>query len=114
MDTIVPLTAYALDTRAILDDLVRRIVEVAQPEKIILFGSVARGEDKPDSDIDVLVVKDCISRRTLAGKIYQALIGVGRAVDVVVATPEDVEQFGQSPSMVIAPAIREGQLVYAR
>jgi predicted nucleotidyltransferase len=43
--------------KEVLDDIVRRIVEVAAPEKIILFGSAARGELGPNSDIDLLVIK---------------------------------------------------------
>jgi predicted nucleotidyltransferase len=39
----------------ILNDLVRRIVEVVQPQRIILFGSAVRGDMRPDSDIDILV-----------------------------------------------------------
>ena len=92
--------------------IVRRIVEVAQPERIILFGSAARETTGPDSDVDLLVVKRGAHRRKLAGEIYMRLIGVGRAVDVVV-TPEDIERFGDSPALVIEPALREGKLIYA-
>ena len=49
-----------------LDDIIRRIVEVAQPEKIILFGSAARGEMNRHSDVDLLVVKEGAHRRSLA------------------------------------------------
>ena len=97
----------------ILREVVRRIVQVAHPERIILFGSSARGDSHADSDIDVLVVKDCVQRREVAGRIYQALIGVGRAVDVVVATPADIERYRNSPSMVIAPALGDGRVIYA-
>ena len=97
----------------VMDDIIRRIVKVAQPEKIILFGSSARGTASADSDIDVLVVKRCVQRRDIAGKIYQELIGVGRAVDVVVVTPEDIERFRDSPGTVICPAIKEGRVIYA-
>lgn len=97
----------------ILREIVRRIVEVAQPEKIILFGSSARGDGDGEGDIDVLVIKKCVRRREVAGKIYQTLIGVGRAVDIVVATPDDVERYRESPSMVIAPALKEGRVIYA-
>lgn len=96
-----------------LPEIVRRIVQVAHPEKIILFGSLARGGGDAESDIDVLVIKRCVRRREVAGTIYQALIGVGRAVDVVVVTPDDVERYRESPSMVIAPALKEGQVIYA-
>lgn len=96
-----------------LQEIVRRIVEVAQPERIILFGSVARRTMEPDSDVDLLVVKRGAHRRKLAGEIYMCLIGVERAVDVVVVTPEDIERFGDSPALVIEPALREGKVIYA-
>lgn len=96
-----------------LAEIVRRVVQVAEPEKIILFGSAARGETGPDSDIDLLVIKANIHRRQLAQKIYRNLIGVGRAVDVIVVTPEDVARYRDSPALIIAPALREGKVLYA-
>jgi predicted nucleotidyltransferase len=98
----------------VLDEIVRRIVEVAAPEKIILFGSAARGEIGPNSDLDLLVVKSDAHRRRLAQAIYMNLFGVGRAVDVVVVTPEDVERYKDAFALVIEPALREGKVVYAR
>ena len=61
----------------ILDDIIRRIVEVAQPEKIILFGSAARGEMNRHSDVDLLVVKDGSDPWTVMGDIYGNLRGAG-------------------------------------
>jgi predicted nucleotidyltransferase len=100
-----------LDTLA---EIVRRIVQVAAPERIILFGSTARGEVGPGSDLDLLVIKPgAYHRGRLTEEIYRSLIGVGQAVDVVVVTPEDVERYQNSPALVIAPALREGRVVYA-
>ena len=77
----------------VLDEIVRRIVKVADPDKIILFGSAARGEMGRHSDVDLLVVKSgCVHRRKLAQEIYKSLLGVGLPVDVVVATTEDLER----------------------
>jgi predicted nucleotidyltransferase len=98
----------------VLDEIVRRIVEVAEPEKIILFGSADRGELGPASDIDLLVVKPDVHRRRLSQAIYATLLGVGQAVDVVVVTPEDIERYKNSPAVVIEPALREGKVLYAR
>jgi len=70
-----------------LELIIKRIVEVAQPEKIILFGSAAREEMGPNSDVDLLVIKAGAHRLDLAGKIYCNLYGVGEPVDVVVVTP---------------------------
>jgi hypothetical protein len=52
-------------------------------------------------------------RGRLTEEIYVSLIGVGRAVDLVVVTPEDVDRYRESPALVIAPALREGRVIYA-
>ncbi len=101
----------ALDPR-VLEDIVRRVVEIAAPERIILFGSAARGEMGPHSDVDLLVVKDNVHRRRLAGDIHENLHGVGAPVDVVVVTPEDIARYGDSHALVIKPALRDGRIVY--
>ncbi len=103
---------FAAIDDGVLREIVRRIVEVAHPEKIVLFGSAARGTSGEDSDVDLLVVKRGAHRRKLAQEIYVKLVGVGRAVDVVVVTPEDIERFGDSPALVIEPALREGKVIY--
>jgi len=62
----------------VLDGIVRRIVQIADPDKIILFGSAARGEMGRHSDLDLLVVKSgCVHRRKLAQEIYKSLLGIG-------------------------------------
>lgn len=98
----------------VLDDIIRRVVEVAKPEKIILFGSAARGEMGPNSDIDLLVIKggDYDPGR-LVERIYQHLHGAKAAVDVIVVTPEEVERYKDAFCLVIYPALREGIVVYA-
>jgi uncharacterized protein len=97
----------------VLSEIVRRIVDAVCPEQIFLFGSAARGEDHMGSDLDLLVVKPCASRRNVAAEIYRNLIGVGQAVDVVVVTPEDLERYRSSPALVIESALRDGKLLYA-
>jgi predicted nucleotidyltransferase len=97
-----------------LAEVIRRIVRVAAPEQIILFGSTARGEAGPHSDLDLLVIKSGqYHSGHLTEEIYMSLFGVGRAVDVIVVTPEDVERYRNSLGLVIEPALREGRLVYA-
>ena len=96
-----------------LDDIIRRIVEVAQPEKIILFGSAARGEMGPNSDVDLLIIKRGTDALDLIAQIYRHLHGVGAPVDAIVVTPEDVERFKESHALIIKPALREGKVVYA-
>ena len=95
-----------------VEEIVRRIVEVAQPERIILFGSAARGDMGPNSDLDFLIIKAGAHRRELADRMRRALRGVNAAVDLVVATPEDIEQYKDSHPLIYKPALREGVVVY--
>lgn len=95
-----------------LDEVVRRIIEVARPERIILFGSGARGEMGRHSDIDLLIVKDGVDALELMGRIYRNLRGVGAAVDAIVVSPRDVERYRNSHALIIKPALREGTVIY--
>lgn len=98
---------------AILRDIVRRVVRAARPDQIILFGSAARGEMRPNSDVDLLVVKrGSFNRRRLAAKIYDELYGAAAAVDLVIVTPNEVRRFRDAPSLAIFPALHEGRIVY--
>ncbi len=94
-------------------EMVRRIVAKAHPERIILFGSAARGKTDARSDIDLLIIKSNVHRRRLAMDLYEELADMGLPVDLVVATPEDVERYGHSPGLVLEPALREGKVIYA-
>lgn len=96
-----------------LAEIIRRIVEVAQPERIILFGSAARKQMGPHSDVDLLVIKSGeFDQSRLVGDIYMNLHGVGQAVDVILTTPEQVERYRNTHCLVIAPALREGKEVH--
>jgi predicted nucleotidyltransferase len=98
----------------VLADIVRRIVEAAKPQQIVLFGSAARGAMGENSDVDLLVIKGGkFQRRRLATAIYRHLRGAEAAVDVVVVTPEEVARYRDTPCLVICPALREGKVVYA-
>ena len=98
----------------VLADIVRRIVEVAHPERIILFGSAARGALTSNSDIDLLVVtRGQAHRGHLTEAIYMNLIGVGQAVDIIVATPEDVERYRDSLPLSLPRAALGGKVIYA-
>ncbi len=74
-------------------DIVRRIVDTAHPEKVILFGSQARGDARPGSDFDVLVIKDSDKpRHRRSVPLYVALADLPVEVEVMVYTPEEVEE----------------------
>jgi predicted nucleotidyltransferase len=97
---------------AVAEEVVRRVVEVASPEKIILFGSAARGEAARESDVDLLVVKAGADPLEVARRIYRHLFGVGAAVDWVAVTPEDAGRYRDGPALVIKHAVAEGRVVY--
>jgi len=99
----------------LIGDIVRRIVETAQPEKIILFGSRARGDARPNSDFDVLVIKESNEpgyRRD--APLYVALAGLPVEVEVLVYTPQEVAEWAQVPQAFVTTATREGKTVYER
>ncbi len=98
-----------------IDEMVRRIVKRVHPEKIILFGSYARGSATIDSDADILVVMPVKgSKRKRATDIDLALVGVDLPVDVIVVTPEELEQNRNRIGTIIYPALREGKVLYER
>ena len=99
-------------SETVLDEVIRRVVEVAQPEKIILFGSAGRGRMGPGSDLDLLVVRGGVDALDLMGDIYLNLRGVGTPVDAIVASPEDLERYRDSYGMVIREALSNGRVVY--
>jgi predicted nucleotidyltransferase len=98
----------------VIDHLVRQIVGAVQPLRIILFGSAARGDIHPNSDLDVLVVMpEGTHRRRTAQALYREIRGLGQAFDVIVATPADLERHKDNIGLVYYTALREGKEVYA-
>jgi predicted nucleotidyltransferase len=99
----------------LVQDIVQRIVETAQPDKVILFGSRARGNARSDSDFDLLVIKESDEpgyRRD--APLYLALAGLNAPVDVMVYTPEEVREWSAVSQAFITTAVREGKVVYER
>jgi predicted nucleotidyltransferase len=98
---------------AMLDEVVRRTVRAVHPMRIVLFGSAARGEMGPNSDLNILVVMpDGCDRRAVAGSLYRAYRGLAYAHDVVVVWQDDVERYGQNPYLIIHTAMSEGKELY--
>ena len=98
-----------------IQKMVELIVERFHPEKVILFGSHARGEAGPDSDVDLLVVMPVRgSRREKAVQIGVALQDIRVAKDIIVTTPENFEWRKEIPGTIERPADREGMVLYAR
>ena len=98
----------------VLNEVVRRLVEAYSPERIYLFGSVARGEAGPDSDYDIMVIvpDDAPPERLRSRLAYRALGGTGTAADVVVWPRASFERRARVVASLPATVSREGMLLY--
>src|SRR5437588_6376836 len=112
---IMPRSAKKTGGRADIDRMVERIVRKFRPEQVILFGSHARGEAGPDSDVDLLVVMDFEgSARDQGLAIRQALHHILVPKDVIVTKPEEFAWRKEVVGTIEWPAAREGKVLYAR
>jgi predicted nucleotidyltransferase len=93
-----------------------RLVAQFRPQRVILFGSQARGTADARSDVDLLVICPVPSgpgsRRALMVAMDRALRGVEIATDFVVLTPEEFERDRHIPGTVARPAWQEGKVLY--
>jgi predicted nucleotidyltransferase len=102
-------------TEADLRQAVDALVERFQPERVILFGSHARGAADDRSDVDLLVVCPVRgSRRALQVAMDRSLRGCKFARDIVILTREEFERDRQIPGTVARPAWLEGRILYER
>ncbi len=102
------------DVDARLDRAVRRIVEIAKPQLVILFGSYAEGRATEDSDLDLLVVAETDSRVRLAVSLEEAIRPILEPLrfDILVRTPERWELGRRTPGFVSREADRKGVRLY--
>jgi len=99
----------------VLQEIVRRIVEAVHPDRIILFGSRARGEAGPDSDYDILIIAPTdLPELDRTGPLYLRLRGLGITKDVLWHTPDEAEWWRDVRGHLITTAIREGKVIYER
>jgi len=104
---------------AVIQDIVKAIVEASDLDRIILFGSAARAEAGPDSDVDLLVVEKESSfqggsRWSESSRIRKALWRFPVPIDILLFTPEEVEKWKDSTNHIIARSIRQGRVLYDR
>ena len=106
-------------TDELIDRMVQTVVREVAPQQVILFGSRARGDERADSDIDLIVVEaepfgPGRTRHDESSKLYRALAEFRVAADVLVYSQEDVDYWRDSLNHVLARGLREGRVLYDR
>lgn len=94
-----------------------RLIKKYRPEKIILFGSIARGEEAANADIDLLFIKESHQKRPLRVKeIFTALRGMKRdyPLDPIVYTNEELEKRKALGDYFIKRVLAEGKVIYSK
>lgn len=111
--------AHAALDEDLLAEIVRGIVSAVRPEKVILFGSWARGDAAPDSDLDLfLQVEPGCAVSEVSQQAYAAIrpfrAELGRGVDILVKDRSFVERYGELVGTVVGAILQEGKVLYAR
>ena len=98
-----------------ISEIVERIRRAGSAKRIVLFGSRARGDDRPDSDIDLLVVQEStLPRHRRATPFYEAIseLKLDVNVEVVVYTPDEIEDWRGASAAFVTTAMREGKVLF--
>jgi len=96
-----------------IQEIVRRVLSVATPDKIILFGSAATGQMPPDSDIDLLIVESSIpDRQAEYVRVRRALRGMGVPFDILFITTQWFEESKDVVGGIAYPASKHGKVIY--
>jgi len=104
-----------MDIESYLKNIVERVTNNFNPEKIILFGSYAYGHPTIDSDMDIMIVMDTDEKpHKRAVSIRKVLKGIGIPKDIIVKTPEEFERFKDIVGTIVYPAAHKGRVIYER
>jgi predicted nucleotidyltransferase len=96
-----------------IERTVRSIVDAADPERIVLFGSFARGDATEDSDLDLLVIeREVADRAQEMVRLRRVLRPLRVPVDVLVFSSDEVAEWGDQPGSALYWSLREGKVVY--
>lgn len=95
--------------------IINCIIELSQPEKIILFGSQANGSYNANSDIDLLVlVEGVVNKRQMAQRLYKELMSYKVAIDLIIETPENYLKYQKEKSFIYYEIAKTGKTIYEK
>jgi len=108
-----------IDEGGMIRKMVDTIIREADPDAVILFGSRARGDFRPDSDVDLLIIErepfsPQRSRRQETARLYLALRKLAMPKDLLLYSREEFERLKDSPYHIVARAQREGRVLHER
>jgi len=99
--------------QSVLDEVTRRLVSALDPDKVILFGSRARGDERPDSDIDLLIIRASDEpKHQRIIRAFRALRGMGVPKDILWVTPEEMDDWREIGNHVVNRGLKEGKVLY--
>ncbi len=107
----------------VTDQLIREMTDIivreVNPRMLILFGSRARGDAQPGSDLDFLVVEDGPfgpgrTREAEMTRLWEIFFDYAVPLDFLVYSPEEIEKWKDAPNHVVAHALKEGKVLYER
>ncbi len=107
-------TTFDFSDEKILKNIVSSIVEIADPDKIILFGSRASGKARKDSDYDICVLKKNANRKALLDKLYRRGISAGAPVDIIVASFKRYEELKDKFYYIHSDINKFGKVIYEK
>lgn len=118
-DLIVDTNIARISSEELLAEAVSRIIHEIHPERVILFGSRARGDERADSDVDLLVVasEETIrqyGRRRLLARFWSAMGRLPASFDFLLFSPGEIARWRDSVNHVVCHALREGKVLYER
>jgi predicted nucleotidyltransferase len=101
-----------MSEEALIEEAGRRLAAAAPDADVILFGSRARGEARPDSDLDLLVIEPDFGRRGEEyGRLRKELRGLDVAIDLVIYRKHEAEKWGRVPGSFVHRVLGEGRVL---